>query len=513
VTRCAAAAILALSLASASQAHAAPGDSSIFALVIGVNRSAEADVPQLAYADDDAARYLALFRAIGGKAVLLSELDENTRRVHPQAAAEARPPTRAGLERAVDELAADVTAARRQGVASVLYVVYAGHGELRAGHGAVRLIDGWLSGGDLAAAVIRRIGADQTHLIVDACHSYYLAHARGPGGTRRALSGFSRARELPELGQVGLLLSTSAARESHEWEGFQAGVFSHEVRSGLAGAADSDGDGQVSYREIAAFVDRANAAIPNERFRPAVYARPPPATDQLLDLRGRRHGGIEIDGRHAAHYILEDARGVRWLELHNGRGQTVRLVRPPSRGPLYLRRLSDGAEFAIPPSLDVVRVAALTAAPAGVRSRGAAHHAFELVFSLPFDAGVVRSFRTPTTVAPPDALASGDQPSIHWRSLTGKLSVAAGAVAIGAGAYFSISAARLGDVPDGASQREVAHLRDRIHGRQDDAAILYVAGGAAVAAGLLLWLWPDRTGAPTIAATADGIHAGYRVSF
>ena len=38
---------------------------------------------------------------------------------------------------------------------------------------------------------------------------------------------------------------------------------------------DTDGDGRISYREIAAFVARANAAIPGERFRPDVFARPP----------------------------------------------------------------------------------------------------------------------------------------------------------------------------------------------------------------------------------------------
>src|SRR5437762_3404086 len=89
----------------------------------------------------------------------------------------------------------------------------------------------------------------------------------------------SMSRKRP---RVGLLLSSSSHRESHEWDGFEAGVFSHEVRSGLYGAADADGDGEVTYREIAAFVARADAAIPNERFRPQVYAHAPTHAPALL---------------------------------------------------------------------------------------------------------------------------------------------------------------------------------------------------------------------------------------
>ena len=91
--------------------------------------------------------------------------------------------------------------------------------------------------------------------------------------------------------------------------GFQAGVFSHEVRSGLYGAADANGDGQVSYREIAAFIERANAAIPNERFRPEVYAKEPTSGRNLLDLRTGLARRLELDGSSPGHYFIEDARG------------------------------------------------------------------------------------------------------------------------------------------------------------------------------------------------------------
>src|SRR5262249_20013615 len=159
---------------------------------------------------------------------------------------------------------------------------------------------------------------------------------------RRPVQDFAHAvYELGKDPRVGLLLSTSSATESHEWDAFQAGVFSHEVRSGLYGAADADRDGAVSYREMAAFVTRANEVIENDRFRPRIFARPPAARDELIDLRAARARRIAVDGAHAGRYLLEDARGVRLADFHSAPDEDVLLVRPPPTGRVYLRRLDD----------------------------------------------------------------------------------------------------------------------------------------------------------------------------
>src|SRR4051794_36137921 len=154
-------------------------------------------------------------------------------------------------------------------------------------------------------------------------------------------------------------LSTSSARESHEWDAFQAGVFSHEVRSGLYGAADANGDGQVSYREIAAFIDRANAGVANEKYRSEVFAHPPKNSDILMDLRNRLTDRVDIRGARSDHYYLEDSRGVRFADFHNGEDQQAYLLRPLSAGRLYLKRTSDESEFVIPSAPRVVALADL----------------------------------------------------------------------------------------------------------------------------------------------------------
>jgi hypothetical protein len=492
----------------ATTAHAEPEQKAVLALVVGVNHSLDRTVADLRYADDDAAQYLALFRALGAKAVLLGELDDNTRRVHPQAAAEARPPSRAELEKAFRELAADAANARQRGVTTVLYVVYAGHGEIADGRGVLTLRDQRIGGRELAA-LVASVGADHKHLIVDACYSYFVANERGAGGRRRALSGFSGARAVPGFDGVGLLLSTSAGVESHEWEGFQAGVFSHEVRSGLAGAADADTDGQVTYREIAAFVERANAAIPNERFRPTVYARPPPSTGDLFDLRTGLGRALEIDGSEAGHYVLEDSLGVRWAQLHNAKNQLVRLVRPAQLAPLYLRRLDDDRELAIPPSENVVRIRDLAPSPPRARVRGAAHDSFGLVFSLPFDEEAVRTF------VPPSPPPIESPPTTRdWRLIASTAAVIAGLGTASVGVRFTLRAHDIRDAtPINASQQEVAQRNRDIAHNARIATTLYVAGGAAVAAGVIIYLWPRSKHAPVIAATPGGVYAGYSVEF
>jgi len=336
------------------------------------------------------------------RTVLLARIDESTQKLHPQAAAEARLPRRAEFAKATAELAGEVAAARAKGLETTVYFVFAGHGGVEGSRGYVSLEDARLTGDVLGSEVVSRIGAQAIHMILDACNSYLVAYSRGPGGARRPAQEF--AHSVYELGRdprVGLLLSTSSATESHEWDGFQSGVFSHEVRSGLYGAADADGDGAVSYREIAAFVQRANQAIENDRFRPRVFARAPNGKDRLLSLGSVTERKVTIDGTHAGHYLLEDARGNRLADFHSAAGQSVSLVRPPPPARAYLRRVDDQQEWALPPIGGAVALADLLPQAPRVSSRGALHESFSRLFSLPFDDAFVRSWVPPPPPAAP----------------------------------------------------------------------------------------------------------------
>jgi hypothetical protein len=510
----------ALATGRVSQAEDPPRPA-IFAVIVGSNASVDTELAPLKYADDDAARYLDLFRLLGARTYLLTRLDANTARLHPQAAAEAEMPRAANLERVLAQAASEVAEAHARGVETTLYFLYAGHGSVRNGEGYLTLEDARLTGADLANKVVARIPADRVHFVIDACDSYLIAYPRGPGGVRRPVTTFQATSGLGDNPKVGLLLSSSQSRESHEWDGFQAGVFSHEVRSGLYGAADADGDGQVTYREIAAFVQRANAAIPNERFRPDVYAHPPRGVASLLDIRHRMERRVEIDGQHPGHYVVEDARGVRVADLHNMSGASVRILRPAANGKEYLMRLDDEKEFVLAADQGVVLLAELEPTEPRVAARGAAHDAFDLLFSLPFGEATVEASGDPAvgwSVSPQAATAerplmpatreSGARRIVAW-SLLG-----AGAVGLGVGATFSVASVitATGTSPS-ESQQDAARRNDRIGTDRTAAAIGFVSGGALAATGLVLLLWPDAPKGLVATASSKGGFLGYAQAF
>jgi hypothetical protein len=506
--------VLALALTGSSlvaaEAVGAEPPAATFALIVGANRSVDGDLKPLFYADDDAARYQALFGSLGARTVLLTRLDANTLRVLPTALVSAAPDRRS-LEAAVEGLAAEVRDARARGLRTVLYFVFAGHGKVGDGRAHLGLEDHRLTGEDIDRLILRAVAAEESHLIVDACYSYFLAYQRGPGGRVRPVQGFSQLGGQLDRPDVGMLLSTSATRESHEWDGFQAGVFSHEVRSGLHGAADIDGDGQISYREIGAFVVRANAAIQNERLRPDVFARPPQGSARLLDLRPALDRGLVVDpGFEGGHYLIEDRAGNRLLDFHSSPGRRLRLIRPGAET-VFMRQVDTGREYEIAASSASVQVRKLHGASSPVRVRGAAHLAFSLIFSLPFDEQSVRDYQFPRVELTADgdgAEASGPR----WRRVAAAGSWAtAGLAGLGAG-VFTLASRSAAEQAARSPQIETPALNRKIEGRRRQAIWLGAVSTAAAAAGLLFSLWPATTVSPTF-DTGAGTGAETGVTF
>ncbi len=497
-----------------------------FVLILGVNHSVDPDLPVLRYADDDAARYEELFRSIGGKTYLLARLDPNTQRIAPEAVALAHVPRRAELGRAVATFAADVAAAHARGQRTLFYFVYAGHGNVSGNAAYLALEDARLDAKEIEREIIDKVHADESHLIIDACYSYFLAFGRGPGGRRRVVPSFATAEGLAGRRDVGLLLSTTSARESHEWGGFQAGIFSHEVRSGLYGAADLDGDGRISYLEIAAFVSRANAAIPNERFRPEVYAHAPLAASELVDLRAAPGRRLRLDATaQAGHYLFEDTLGVRLADFHNARGHALSVLLPSSAGTLYLRRASDEQEYAIPPAPDVVNLADLSPQPARALARGPADYAFNLIFSLPFDDEAVATYSHDSVRAAIDVDAGVDvgvgttipekPPLPRWRKNAGTTALGLAAVSAGAAFGWTVAARQASQEARAAtSQQATAQLNQRLAERRRWAEVSYGLAGTALLGGAWLLFGPrgtvqpqgtfdTRSGAGTVGVAGD----------
>jgi hypothetical protein len=380
-----------VSLLVGTAASAAP-ERVAYALILANNASTDPKQAPLRYADDDGARYYELFAPRTQETVLLSVLDEDTQALHPGLASKTRPPTRAALQEALGRLNARMAEDRARGANPVLYFVFTGHGKRGpAGEGTVSLLDGAFSRTDLYEKVIAPSRASFIHLIVDACDSYFFVNSRGAlpvaPAQVEAVKGLLATRELARYPHVGAVLSTTREQESHEWSAIRSGVFSHQVRSALAGAADVNADGRVEYSELRAFIAAANQGVDDVRGRLDVAIQPP-ALDRsaaLVDLGNKAHLGFlllptGLEGR----LWVEDARGLRVAEFHKERERSVVLGLPLGRG-YFLRASGREAPFQLAREGAVVDAAALSWRDNAFAARGAVQDAFrDKLFSVPF---------------------------------------------------------------------------------------------------------------------------------
>ncbi len=358
----------------------------LFALVVGNNMPPGERVPALHWADDDAVRWYVTWHTLGAVVEVLTDLDRQSERLYGDAIPAHQPVTRASLRAAMDRLSRQISEARRAGARTVFYFVYAGHGELKGDEGQVTFSDGPLTRDQFYAEVLERSPAHVNHVIVDACSSYYFVFQRGSGGSRRPWMFGSYAGASSRFPNTGFLLSTSSSSPSHEYEDFQGGIFSHELLSGLLGAADFDADGHITYRELSAFVRLANEPVRNDRYRPQLLSRPPSAgSDVVVTLPPPRAGAVSIQPGSPRRLSLEDDRGIRWADFHAGADASLqlRLPEPPWKPAQFFLSGKEG-EYTLAPEVQV-NLEDIPLDPARVIQRGGMERAFRDLFAQPFD--------------------------------------------------------------------------------------------------------------------------------
>jgi hypothetical protein len=334
-----------------------------FAIIVTNNHSPNLGRAELQYADDDGAKYWAMFRSLttDDRIALLTDFDRDSARLFPDARAKAVSPTRANVDAAVARISAAARDASRSGSVDV-YFIFAGHGDVDQGRGFLELRDGRLDSRDIEG-MLKSIPSTHTHVILDSCNSFFVLNPRKPGGRRVAVTEQAAQNIGDRLPNVGVLLSTTAEAEVFEWSELQSGIFSHAVRSGLSGAADANHDGKVTYDELRAFVEIASSRVRNPMYRPKVYARGPGGRDgeAIVDLQNARARLVELDAAKEERVTLRDRDDLPWIDAHKEAGtpMTLRLPveiaqtasmdeRDPRTGAVTARHALEGNDAAPP---------------------------------------------------------------------------------------------------------------------------------------------------------------------
>jgi uncharacterized caspase-like protein len=220
----------------------------------------------------------------------------------------------------------------------VVLVFYSGHGRRREdGPASLTLLDGELTQKVLYEHILGALQARYVHLLVDACHAEAVVHPRDAqaavvDAAPADVASYLSEKTLARFPHVGAIVASTSSAQAHEWDVYQRGVFTHEVLSGLRGAADVDGNGQIEYSELAAFLAAANRSVRDPRARLETVVRPPSPQSRGAAGRPARAAGGEPPARPAGRAGAAVDRG-RPRRAAAGRAHRARLRREPG-GPL-----------------------------------------------------------------------------------------------------------------------------------------------------------------------------------
>ena len=498
MTRAALAAALLLAASTAQARTVAYG------VAIGNNAPpAESDtpLPPLAYADDDAVRYWQFFSRFCEHTELLSVLDSATGKRYPEALAVARVPSLVELRAVVADLATRMEADRARGDQPILYFAFSGHGA-RGKDGALflALVDGALTRQRLYAEILEKVPAAFVHLFIDACHAEGVVGARGLLGNEtdarqepvdaRERQRFLEATTLERFPHVGVVLATAADQQAHEWSQVESGVFTHELLSGLTGAADVNGDGAVEYSEIQAFLAASNRDVKDERAVPHVIALPPrlnpglPIVSLSAQPRSAQLAGVSRLG----HFHVELESGQRYLDANLSPDFLVHIVVPAAR--LFLVAQDREAELTPRPG-EIVRLEKLAWRKRSVAARGSIEATlrralFQSAYGPTYYRGYVDSAGV-TSVGWDPSLRLALETGISRRPVAVSAFVVGGAALIAAGATAALAIQARGDFDATDLQRKAAEARGRVITFTAVAATAGAVAVAAIVTGLLVW--------------------------
>jgi hypothetical protein len=491
-------------IATGSLLLAAPAQATtrLYVLAIGNNAPpSDADpsgesLPTLHYSDDDAAAFFTFTRDASEEAELLTVLDARSQERFPKLAQVARAPSLAELRRVIARYKARFEADRRAGDDPVFLMFFSGHGTRAGEHPAsLVLTDGPLTQSILYDEILAALPARYVHLIVDACYAEAVIRPRDGQSESVVLTPSEMQRVadrsmLSRFPNVGAMIATSTAARAFEWDAIERGVFTHELLSGLRGAADVNADGRVDYDELYAFLAAANRDVSDPRARLTVIAHPPPLDRHasLFDLSTLR-GGATLTGTPAplGRVSVEDDRGNRILDVNTEADFRVTLHVPD--GHLYVHASSGEAQVDVAAG-STLDLGSLTFSAPRVTHRGALEGALERgLFATRFGPTYFQAF---VDGRAEPAVVFGPRPEVPMAPARGTRT--AGWVTLGiAGALAGTTAVLTGltfaaksDYEQTSLEREATTAKDRYATLAPLSAV--AAGATLVTAAVGTWL-------------------------
>lgn len=504
----------------------AAAPSKTYAIVIAANRSLDDDVAPLRFADDDAAKYFEMLTSSGVSTTLLTVLDGDAQRRFPSAAAAAVPPSKRALHDALNTVFREIERDNKAKTVTHFMFIYSGHGDVGPNReGYINLLDAKFYRSELFGEVIAKSPATFNHVILDACHAYYMVNKRGgadkAGDYSAQVRSFLSVEELSKYPNTGVLLAASSESETHEWGKWESGIFSHELRSALLGAADVNQDGMITYDEAAACVEAANSAIDVPRARLKVFYHPPASdVDVALITTASFQGtrSLVVPSAMAGKYYVEDNRGIRVADFNFSEEQPVRIALPGT-APFFLR--SEDKEADIDGKQAEVLASNLVFRDLTAASRGSVEQSFRRdLYKTPFGGGFYRGMIAVRQAESPVVMPSPVQRDLSSNSSAGWVagwSMLGAGIAVGAAGGITYYTANRAYADYNAAENEIdaTQYQSSAEDRLLTSRILIGAGAAVAAAGVVFLvreavLKKKKTGRVQAAAagSADGAYVG-----
>jgi hypothetical protein len=311
------------------------GGTALYALIANGPAQPGQNYLRLKYADDDVVKGYTMLSTFAQKILMLGEVDEETAQLYPWARERMKKTSLQNLITQIDHFNKAIEKGGKQKI-SVLLLWISAHADYDPHNktAILRLADGPVERDEFYRKIVSRSQAARTHVILDVCLNCRTDAPSVEAAPKELGRALISIPFLEERSDVGVLAGVVRHIDGREWEGFGGGIFVHEARSAAVGAADINGNGVITYREVMAFIDTANSRVRKRDDKPVVIAYPPKKkfTAAIFTPKYRKGGmALKIPPGVMERIAVESTMGTRFVDLYSGGDTELNIALMPGR--------------------------------------------------------------------------------------------------------------------------------------------------------------------------------------